>query len=108
MGALGPRGADDLLVVGLPVVDRVEGLVGQTVLDARLGVSEPHEHPQHSWRLLEVVDRGDDLARDPVREEDLDAHGAPPQRVADPVVASVPEDGVGEIGVVGVGERGER
>jgi hypothetical protein len=75
----------------LRVVDRGEGLLGQCWADAALVVAEPDERPQQLGHGGQVAGVVDDLARDPVEQQDLHRSGAPPHRVPQAVVGAEPE-----------------
>ena len=89
--AVGHRTAEDVLVFPFQEVDRGDRLAGQLVTDSDFGVREPDERPQQRWGQREVACVGDDLARNPVAEQDFHLHGAPPERIAGTVIGCVPE-----------------
>src|SRR5581483_3401528 len=99
-------GADNGLVFGLEAVDGAEGLVGEMGRDGPLGVGEADEGPEQVGGFGEIVGVGDDLAGDPVEEDDLDRRGTPTQGIAGPVVAAEPQERVEQVAVVGVTESG--
>ena len=82
--------------------DRVAGQLGS---DPTFGVAEADERPQQVRGLRQVGGVGDDLARDPVLQDDLDRHGTPAQRIAGAVVGAEPDHRLEEAAVVGVVER---
>ncbi|UOY01865.1 hypothetical protein [Blastococcus sp. PRF04-17] len=65
-------------------------------------MAEPDECPEEVRRLGQVVDVGDDLARVPVGQQDLDGHRAPAQRIAGPVIGAEPHEVLEQAPVVRV------
>ena len=103
--ALRPRRADRALILGLVEIDGGDRVAGEFGPDPAFGVAEPDERPQQVRGLRQIGRVGDELARDPVVQDDLDRHRAPAQRIAGPVVGAEPDHRLEQPAVVGVVER---
>ena len=74
----------------LSIVVYIDHNMGTLVKDAFV-VAEPDEGAEQLGRLGQIGHVGNDLAGDPVDEQDLDRHRAPAHRVARPVVGAEPQ-----------------
>ncbi|MGH8908248.1 MAG: ABC transporter substrate-binding protein, partial [Egibacteraceae bacterium] len=103
-----PSEIDPWLVdrLGGAEVDGVEGLGGELGSDAALVVAEADERAQQRGGFGEVGRVGEDLAAEPVVQQDLHGHRAPSQRVAGPVAGAEPQQRLEQPAVVAVVEAG--